>query len=452
MPLYEPEAELGSWTVARFIDSGGNGEVYEVRDGYGRQGALKVLLDYRIGSVAYQRFAREIRTVQSLGIQPGIIEIWEAHLPDEPRKRDRAWYVMPLAVPLERALQGQPVQHVVEAVAQIAEALASLHGSDTAHRDLKPGNLLWLEGNPVIGDFGLVHVPDETSLTETGRVPGSFGYIADEIMVEQESSDFRPADVFALAKVLWKLLVDGATYPPQGSLRADGGPHSLARNLTVPHADALDRILERATAPVSERLSMSAFAAELREWLALPEPTGLPEGFDVVLEAARRSMDGTVAERQSADTRARTVAALHALLQRESKAVIESVRSLDPGGAQVGALAIGAILQASDEQPIEGGTNPGLPFHHGVRIRRASGSRDQDVLVVDFCLQIPESGPGTVTGLLLSGDEETNDNLFQRLTVRRANPDVEMETAIAAAISEAATYLPDVLRHVADRG
>jgi hypothetical protein len=73
-------------------------------------------------------------------------------------------------------------------------------------------------------------------------------------------------------------------------------------------------------------------------------------------------------------------------------------------------------------------------------------------LVVDFCLQIPESGPGTVTGLLLSGDEQTNDNLFQRLTVRRANPDVEMETAIAAAISEAATCLPNVLMHFAERG
>ena len=44
-------------------------------------------------------------TVRSLGERPGVLPILDAHLPESPTKRDRAWYVMPLAEPLAVKLE-----------------------------------------------------------------------------------------------------------------------------------------------------------------------------------------------------------------------------------------------------------------------------------------------------------------------------------------------------------
>jgi len=444
MALLESGKVLGRWSVVRFIDDGGNGEVWGVVDEDDQPAALKVLRDYRGDSVPYERFCREISAVQALGEHPGVLPILDVHLPDEPRRRDRAWYVMPLARPLAEVLEDGAVTDVVAAIASLAETLAELHERGIAHRDLKPGNLLWHDGGPVLGDFGLVHLPDAEALTESGRVPGSFGYIADELMVEPRSAEASPADVYALAKVLWKLLTPGALYPLQRELRADGGPATLARSLTVPHAEALDRILERATAPVQARLSMAELAADLRGWLALPAPAGFPEGVDVVLEAARRSMDVAVAQRDLAAVRERAVDGLRKSLIQRCADVVQAVRSLDPAGAQVGPLSIGG-LHALIEQPVESGPPPGPPFHHGVRVTRSRGYADQDVLVVAFCLQVPEDGSGTITGVLLAGDEHTHDNLFRLTRPRRAEPGVEMEAAIEQTVAEAAEHLPEAL-------
>src|SRR5258705_247251 len=122
MPMLDRGDRLGAWTVIRFIDKGGNGEVYEV-DGPGGRAALKVIYDQRALSVAYRRFQREIETVQALGERPGVLPILDSHLPEHPSKRDRGWYVMPLAIPLAEYLSGQPVGGVVEAVARVAETL-----------------------------------------------------------------------------------------------------------------------------------------------------------------------------------------------------------------------------------------------------------------------------------------------------------------------------------------
>lgn len=76
--------------------------------------------------------------------------------------------------------------------------------------------------------------------------------------------------------------------------------------------------------------------------------------------------------------------------------LVQAVRSVDPAGAQVGALAVGG-LHALIERPVESEPPAGTPFHHGVRVTRSHGYADEDMLVVAFCLQVPEDGPGTVT-------------------------------------------------------
>lgn len=81
MALLESGKVLGRWTVVRFIDDGGNGEVWEVVDEYGQPAALEVLRDYRADSVPYERFCREISAVQALGERPGVLPILDVHRP-----------------------------------------------------------------------------------------------------------------------------------------------------------------------------------------------------------------------------------------------------------------------------------------------------------------------------------------------------------------------------------
>jgi serine/threonine protein kinase len=165
MPMLKAGDQLGQWTVVRYIDKGGNGEVYEVTGPDGPC-ALKIIADRTAESVRYRRFRREIETVLGLGERPGVLPVLDDHLPEQPSKRDRAWYVMLLATPLAAQLEGKPVADAIQAVAQLAQTLADLHALGIGHRDLKPGNLYWHDDQPALGDFGLATIPEGESLTE----------------------------------------------------------------------------------------------------------------------------------------------------------------------------------------------------------------------------------------------------------------------------------------------
>src|SRR2546430_1185391 len=81
----------------------------------------------------------------------------DGNAPDSLARGQRAWLAMPVATGLRAALGSPPsFERVVSAVAEIAETMAALHSEGISHRDLKPGNLLELDGVRVLGDFGLV--------------------------------------------------------------------------------------------------------------------------------------------------------------------------------------------------------------------------------------------------------------------------------------------------------
>jgi hypothetical protein len=50
------------------------------------------------------------------------------------------------------------------------------------HRDVKPANVMLIDGNPVLIDFGIAHVVDESRITRAGLVMGTPGYLSPELI------------------------------------------------------------------------------------------------------------------------------------------------------------------------------------------------------------------------------------------------------------------------------
>jgi serine/threonine protein kinase len=86
-----------------------------------------------------------------------------------------------------------PAQRVLEIGLALTEALAHLHTNGLVHRDVKPSNVIFVNGRPKLADIGLV-----TDAGDTRSIVGTEGYLA------PEGPGTPQADLFALGKVLYE--------------------------------------------------------------------------------------------------------------------------------------------------------------------------------------------------------------------------------------------------------
>ncbi|MFE9046560.1 protein kinase [Streptomyces sp. NPDC007818] len=76
-----------------------------------------------------------------------------------------------------------------------ASDLASVHAARVIHRDIKPGNVILSPSGPRLLDFGIAHAFDGTSVTRTGMLTGTPGWISPE---QYRTGSVGPeSDVFA---------------------------------------------------------------------------------------------------------------------------------------------------------------------------------------------------------------------------------------------------------------
>jgi predicted Ser/Thr protein kinase len=175
--------KVGPYRVIRKIGEGGMGVVYLAEDQRkNEQVAIKVLGPAVAGDPsARQRLAREVETMRRVRNRY-VAEIISADT-DGPSPYIVTRYVHGLtledAVRQGGGLQGMALDALAEG---LAEALAAIHAAGVVHRDLKPGNVMLENGQPVLIDFGIAHVQDSARLTKTGLVMGTPGYLAPEVI------------------------------------------------------------------------------------------------------------------------------------------------------------------------------------------------------------------------------------------------------------------------------
>jgi hypothetical protein len=319
----------GKWELISQAGRGGNAWVWRALNGRsGVEAAVKILKTRKVNREPFKRFRREVEVLGELGERPGVLPILDEHLPEELASRDRAWFVMPLATRLDQALKNSELFEIVTAFAEIAETLADLHEErGLAHRDIKPQNLYEWNGAFVIGDFGLVELPDAEALTEPGTVTGPVNYLPREALQDPDNADWQKIDVFSLAKAFSVVATD-QNWPPPGH-QPTGGPWAIDNYRPHPRTQLLDRLIEHATRDDPQtRPSMRDVARDLRAWLDLPEATTMHVEMAKVAAEVRAKLAPALAEQGRQEDWRRIALELYGELEQRLQGVREVLGTL----------------------------------------------------------------------------------------------------------------------------
>ena len=180
---------LGPYRLRERLGEGGMGAVYLARDRERRMVAVKVLHS-RVAEEpnARRRLAREVEAMRRVR-SPFVAEVLDADV------TGKFPYIVTRYVPghtLDDVVRRQgplPGWALERLASGLAQALAAVHAAGVVHRDLKPGNVMLHDGDPVVIDFGIAHTGDATRLTQTGMFMGTPGYLAPEVIEGQPSSE-----------------------------------------------------------------------------------------------------------------------------------------------------------------------------------------------------------------------------------------------------------------------
>ena len=249
------------------IGFGGMGEIYRAEDeALGRTVAIKVLAEqYAQDDSLRQRFTREALAAARLSAEPNTVTIF-----DVGEWRDRPFIVMEHldGGSLEDRLRGgglPSTEDALEWLGQAAVALDAAHRHGVVHRDVKPGNLLLAaDGGLRVADFGIASAVGLDSLTMTGTVLGTAGYLSPE---QAQGERATPAsDRYALGIVAYELLSGHRPFESD-SPTAEAAAHVNAE--VPPLSPALDPVFHRALAkdPRDRFETAAQFVAALREAL-----------------------------------------------------------------------------------------------------------------------------------------------------------------------------------------
>lgn len=205
--MHVGQTVAGRFCIEGVAGAGAMGTVYRATDSTtGTTVAVKVLhtSDTRLAD----RFAREADILQRLH-HPNIVG-WVATGLTEAGQRFLAMDWLQgedLSTRLKR--EGLEVHEAISLARKVASALGVAHDQGVVHRDVKPGNIFLVDGNPNdprVLDFGVARLTDrDQRMTATGAALGTPAYMSPEQAGGGQQPDAR-ADVFSLGAVLYECI------------------------------------------------------------------------------------------------------------------------------------------------------------------------------------------------------------------------------------------------------
>jgi serine/threonine-protein kinase len=213
-----PGTVLGSYKLAKWLGSGGMGDVYLAEHTQlGRMVALKRLRsDFANNRAGLQRFFQEARAVNQIHHEH-IVEIT-----DFIQESEHTYCVMefldgPTLAELVQSTGIMPLTQALGIALQVCDALEAVHQAGIVHRDLKPQNIMLIEriGEPhfvKLLDFGVAKLIegadgkiDKRSGAQTtgSMLLGTPAYMSPEQLLGNPV-DHR-ADVYALGVILYEM-------------------------------------------------------------------------------------------------------------------------------------------------------------------------------------------------------------------------------------------------------
>lgn len=196
-------------TLLSKIGEGAYGDVYLARHASGAFRAVKIVYRDRVSDA--DAFEREYRGVSAFRRVPrtrGLVRIFAVGRDDAAgmfftvmeaadderrgRRIDPETYRPATLAGLLSAHVALPLKDCAGLAAVLADALRHLQEHHLAHRDIKPGNVLYVRGRPVLADVGLV-----ADMRDIRSVVGTPGY------APPENHGTPQGDVYSLGRLLY---------------------------------------------------------------------------------------------------------------------------------------------------------------------------------------------------------------------------------------------------------
>lgn len=203
-------AQIHSYRPICRSGTGAFGAVWLVKDAVGKRYALKVVYKLSLGSDWKREFHGLEQYQNQVTAHPNLIRIF--HIEDAP---DFFYYTMECAdnlcaefdtelyqpATLANRLRREPplsATEVREMFDQLLDGLEHLHEAGLVHRDVKPDNIVFVNGVPKLGDIGLV-----STTSQTLSLAGTRDFIPPEYLTGQKKLPNQEIDIYALGKTLF---------------------------------------------------------------------------------------------------------------------------------------------------------------------------------------------------------------------------------------------------------
>jgi serine/threonine protein kinase len=208
----------GRWELVESVNSGGQGDIFRVRDIRGLENGDLVLKRVR-NPRRRDRFLNEVAAIKTLNHQNVVRLIDHSALDAEPDVSEKQFLVMPFAaqgdLTKRRQLYTKNIDATLKVAKSLAEGLKAAHDQEIIHRDVKPANILFpdVSHDVWLADFGICLIRDAARSTLDDEAVGPIQFMAPELEAGGKLDISPAADVYSLGKVIYYMLSGGVVLP-----------------------------------------------------------------------------------------------------------------------------------------------------------------------------------------------------------------------------------------------